>query len=387
MKIAFIGQKGIPAKIGGVERYVEELSTRLAENGNEAFVYVRDNYTDKNLKDYKGVKLVHLPSIPTKNLDAISHTFLATVHAIFSDYDVVHYHSIGPATMIPLLKIFKRKTTIVGTYQCQDYFHQKWGWFARTYLKWGEKIISKYPDKTICVSKILQNLVRSKYARETYLVPNGVSIKRTLRNDLLAKWGLKSGRYILTVSRLIRHKGIHYLIEAFENLSRNHKIPEDLKLVIVGDGHYTDDYVKRIKDLAEKNPNIILTGVLSGEELAQIFSNSYLFVQPSESEGMSIALMEAIAYGNPVIASDIPENKEILSDPKFLFKSGDAGELENKMEWVFKNYSEVQNDFRPLAEKMKDAYDWDKIAGRILEIYKDALTLKLKLRKGYEFNR
>ena len=90
MKIAFIGQKGIPAKSGGVENHVEEVAARLAQKGHEVFVYVRNNYTEKNLEDYRGIKLVHLPSISTKHLDAISHTLFATIHALFQKYDVIH---------------------------------------------------------------------------------------------------------------------------------------------------------------------------------------------------------------------------------------------------------------------------------------------------------
>ncbi len=117
MKIAFIGQKGIPAIMGGVEKHVEELAVRLAALGHEVFVYVRHNYTYKNLQEFKGVKLIHLPSISTKHLDAISHTFLATLHALFCSYDIVHYQAIGPSFLSWIIKLFKRKTLLL--------FHKK----------------------------------------------------------------------------------------------------------------------------------------------------------------------------------------------------------------------------------------------------------------------
>src|SRR4030042_6607900 len=105
MKIAFIGQKGIPASLGGVEKHVEEIATRMAKSDHEVFVYARHNYTDKNFKEYKGVKLIHLPNIPTKHLDAISHTFLATLHALFQKYDIIHYQAIGPTSLSWIVKL------------------------------------------------------------------------------------------------------------------------------------------------------------------------------------------------------------------------------------------------------------------------------------------
>ena len=280
MKIAFIGQKGIPAKSGGVENHVENLAVELAQKGHAVFVYVRNNYTDKNLMEYKGVKLIHLPSIPTKNLDAISHTFFAIVHAIFQKYDVVHFHSIGPNSLNFLIKIFKPKTALIATYHCQDYLHQKWGAFARAYLKLGEYMTCKITDKTIVVTKTLQKFVRDKFKKETVVIPSGVRVAKNANTNELEKWGLKENEYIISVSRLIRHKGIHYLIEAFKNLE-DRNLTGGKKLVIVGDGFYTSDYVAELKKIAEVSKNIIFVGAQNGEALSQLFSHSYLFVQPS----------------------------------------------------------------------------------------------------------
>ena len=106
MKIVFIGQKGIPTLMGGIERHVEELTIRLARQGHDVFVYTRPNYTDKNLSEYKGVRLISLPNIATKHLDAISHTLLACIDvSLRRNIDIIHFHSIGPSLLIWLVKI------------------------------------------------------------------------------------------------------------------------------------------------------------------------------------------------------------------------------------------------------------------------------------------
>ena len=369
MKIAFIGQKGIPAKLGGVERHVEELATRLAQDGHEVFAYVRNNYTDKGMNEYKGVKLIHLPSIATKNLDAISHTFFAIVHAIFHRYDVVHVHSIGPNSLNFLLRIFKPGTALVATHHCQDYAHQKWGFFARTYLKFGEYMACRIPHKTIVISNTLQKIVKERFGTDAVVIPNGANVSISEDSSELEKWGLEKGGYILAVSRLIRHKGLQYLIPAFKELE-DRGLAHGKKLVIVGDGFYTDDYVSELKDLAEGRKSIIFTGAQSGQVLSQLFSNCLFFVQPSDSEGLSIALLEAMGYGKAVLVSDIPENKEAVSDAGLLFNHGDVYDLGIGMANLLENKDGL---IESLGEKGKarvdEQYDWSKIVKKTEELY------------------
>ncbi len=377
MKIAFIGQKGIPAKSGGVENHVENLAVELAQKGHAVFVYVRNNYTDKNLTEYKGVKLIHLPSISTKNLDAISHTFLAIVHAIFQNYDVVHFHSIGPNSLNFLIKIFKPKTALIATYHCQDYLHQKWGVFARACLHLGEYMTCKVPDKTIVVTGTLQKFVRDKFKKEAVIVPSGVRVAKNAGTNELEKWNLKENEYIVSVSRLIRHKGIHYLIEAFKNLE-DRNLTGGKKLVIVGDGFYTSDYVLELKKIAEVRKNIIFVGAQTGEALSQLFSHSYLFVQPSNFEGLSIALLEAMAYGKAVLVSDIAENVEAVAEVGVLFRQGDVVDLENKLAELIGNQERVNVLAQAGKERADKLYNWNDVAYKIENVYKEVVNRKNK---------
>lgn len=376
MRIAFIGQKGIPAKFGGVERHVEELAVEMAKVGHQVFVYSRNNYTSQNLDEYKGVKLIHLPSIGTKNLDAISHTFLASLHALFMDYDVIHFQAIGPSILSWIIKVFKRKTVLVSTFHCQDYYHKKWGRLARMALKTGEWLTCKVPDKTVVVSDSLERYARDKYAIEPELIYNGTRIEEGFDWSLLEKWNLKKNRYIVFVSRLIRHKGAHVLIEAFKELEKEEKVPLNFKLVIVGDSFHTDDYVSELHDSARNNGNIIFTGNLEGEELRSIFAGAYLFVQPSETEGLSIALLEAMAYGVPVLSSDIPENTDVIKDMGYTFKTNDVKDLKGELEKLL----DLKLDFSQKTERAKleirEKYNWEKITQKTLNVYEKELCRK-----------
>ncbi len=377
MRIAFIGQKGIPAvKQGGVERHVEELATRLAERGHEVFAYVRNNYTDKRIRQYAGVKLIHLPSIGTKHLDALSHTFFATLHSLFYNYDIIHYHSIGPSFLSFIIKIFKPKTALVATYHSQDYFHQKWNGFAKKCLRMAEYMTCKIPDKTIAVSQSLGNFVKLKFRREAVVIPNGFSVSETEAADELEKWGLVKNEYILSVSRLVRHKGIHYLIEAYKKLyGRN--LHKGKKLVIVGESSHTDGYVKFLRHLASGNKSIIFTGAQSGQALSQLFSHSYLFVQPSETEGLSIALLESQGYGKTALVSGIPENLEAIGSNGFAFRSGDIEDLQDKLGKLLCEPALVYKTGNSAKIEVSKKYDWEKITTQTESLYKSLINHKL----------
>jgi glycosyltransferase involved in cell wall biosynthesis len=375
MKIAIIGQKGIPAIGGGVERHVEELATRLVKRGNEVFVYTRSNYTSSNLKKYKGVNLISKKTLSSKNFDAISHTFIACLDLIFkTKVDVIHFHSIGPSSLILFLKIFKPKTPIVATFHSQCYLHKKWGFFAKVYLKLGEFILCKFADEVITVSKNLKKHALKKHKRETTYIPNGVNKALELEVKLIKKWGLSKDNYIFAATRLIPHKGIHYLIKAFNNINT------DKKLVIAGDSSYTDDYVRYLKKISKHNKNIVFTGNQTGDILDELFSNAYFFVQPSESEGLSFALLEGMSYG-PVLASDIPENTEAVGDAGFTFRSKDVKDLEDKLKYLFSNRDKVKEIKAKGREKVNLNYSWEDITDNVLCIYKELLLDDFRLRE------
>lgn len=380
MKIAFIGQKGIPAKFGGVEKHVEELAVELVGKGHEVFVYARNNYTDKSIKEYKGVKIINLPSIPSKHLDAITHTFLATVHSLFCNYDVIHFQAIGPSLMSWIVRVFKRDTALLSTFHCQDYYHKKWGWFAKKSLLLGEYLTCKVPNKTITVSDLLGEYSQKKYNINPTVIYNGTKADKADVKDVgsLEKWNLKEKKYLVFVGRLIKHKGAHYLIEAFKELDNRDAVSKDFKLVIVGDGFYTDDYVRQIKEMARGKDNIIFTGNLEGDELKEIFSKAYLFIQPSENEGLSIALLEAMGYGVPILTSDIKENTDVIKDMGFTFESKNIESLSAELEKAINDNDNLENMAIKAREEAKSKYNWSGIAEKTERAYMNVLSEKNK---------
>jgi len=385
MKIAMIGQKGIPAIYGGIERHVEELSTRLSKCGFEVFVYCRPWYVSKlkikpclpagrneKLKIFKGVKLVYLPSLKTKNLDAISHTLLATLHALFCDYDIIHYHGVGPALLSWLPRIFRPKVKVIVTFHCIDRKHQKWGFFAKLMLRAGEWAACRFAHQTITVSKTLRQYCAEAYDKETVYIPNGVSVNKpktkNQKSKILGEYGLKVNKYLLMVSRLVRHKGAHYLVEAFQKLKKEDKRFAGLKLVIAGGSSFTDDYVKYLEELARESQDIIFVGFQSGKPLEDLFLNSFMVVHPSESEGLPIAVLEAMSYGKVVLTSDIPENMELVKDYGFSFQNKNVDDLMNKLKSLIRRSDLDDRGGRARKFVLKN-YNWESVVASVEKLY------------------
>jgi glycosyltransferase involved in cell wall biosynthesis len=376
MRIAFIGQKGIPAISGGVENHVEHLAVRLAARGHEVTVYTRPRYTDPKLSEYEGVKLVSLPSIPTKHLDAISHAFIATLHALFCRYDVIHYQSIGPSILSIIPRILKPSSRVIATFHSRDYFHKKWNVFARFFLRLAERATFAFPEWTIAISETLTGYAKEAYSvRSLSFIPNGAEVSYEQDMAPLSRFGLRPKRYVLSVSRLIEHKGIHYLIKAFRDLEESNKMPNNFKLAIVGTHAETPEYEQYLKVMAEGHPNIVFLGERSGKELASIFSHAALFVQPSEDEGLSVALLEAMGYGLLPIVSGIPANVEAVKhDAGAIFEPKNVDALKEKLAYYINRPDEAEMIGRIAKERISRQYGWDAIADQTETLYRDLMS-------------
>lgn len=373
MKIAFIGQKGIPAIAGGVEKHVEKLASRLAAEGHEVTVYVRSHYTPVTLREFEGVKLVHVPSIHTKHLDAISHTLFATLHALFASYDIIHFQSIGPAVLSVIPRLFKPKTRVVVTFHSRDYTHQKWGWFARTCLHLAEYVACTVPERTIVSSETLIDYTKETYGKEVVFIPSGAEVTVEKDTTALAQWGLRSKRYLLAVHRLVPHKGTHYLIKAFKELEDTNRIPNNFKLVIVGAHAETEEYEQFLKHLALGRSNILLVGEQTGQALETLYSHAYLYVQPSEQEGLSLALLEAMGHGLLPVVSDIPSHKEAVANTGAFFPVKNIEGLKQELAYFINRSDEVAVLGQAAQARVREHYSWDAVAKKTLEVYQDLL--------------
>jgi len=371
LKIAMLGHKRIPSREGGVEVVVEELSTRMVALGNEVTCYNRKgkHVLDKNIKvedqdEYKGVKLKKCFTIDKRGLAAMTASLSATLKALFSKADIVHYHAEGPCAWMWIIKLFSKKK-IIATIHGLDWQRAKWGGFATKYIKHGEKVAVKYADEMIVLSKNVQDYFQKEYGRKTNFIPNGVTKPNILKADIISKkFGLKKDDYILFLGRIVPEKGIHYLIDAYN------QIKTDKKLIIAGSASDTDTYFQELKDKSKNNKKIIFTGFVQGKELDELYSNAYIYVLPSDLEGMPLSLLEAMSYGNCCLTSDIEECKTVINDKGVTFKKSDLEDLKKKLQLLCNKKDLVKKYKQESQEYILNKYNWDDVVEKTLKLYK-----------------
>jgi glycosyltransferase involved in cell wall biosynthesis len=370
MKIAVLGIRGFPNVQGGVEVHCQNLYPHLVEKGCQVIVFTRRPYVNLAITNYKGIQLIPLACPKSKFLEAFAHTFLGVFTAKKINPNIMHIHAIGPSIMVLLMRILGFK--VIMTHHGPDYQRKKWNKFAKIILRLGEKIGVKYACQIITISKSIANDIKDKYKREAFVIPNGVIIPQILKTqEALKAYGLEKGKYILAVGRFVPEKGFHDLIEAFVRLQgevRRAKA-EEWKLAIVGEADHEDRYSREFKKKATENPDVVLTGRLTGQPLAELYSHAGLFVLPSYYEGLPIVLLEAMSYGLSCIVSDIPANREVSLPEDRFFKTGNVQQLAEKIiEFISKPLS-VEEKTRQVS-LISEKYDWGRIAQQTLEVYR-----------------
>ena len=364
MKIAMFGIKGIPVP-AGAENVAEQVGSRLVERGHKVTVYVRPHYTPLSLKEYKGMRFIHLPSIPTKNLDAISHGFLSSLAVLGSHVDIVHIHLTGNSIFALLPRLFGIKTVVQS--HGLDWQRAKWGPLAKRLLKLSDYSTVYFPNATSAVSKKMTDYYQKLSHRRVVYIPNGVNVAERIGPDMIGKmYGLRGDDYIFFAARFVPEKGAHYLIEAFSKLNT------DKKLVIAGDGVLGDSYAEKLKKHASEN--IIFPGFVRGSLLQEFLSNAWLYVLPSEIEGLSTGLLEALSYGNCVLVSDIEENLEAIGPAGYTFKNKSVDDLALQMNYLLDNADIVREYKVKARDYSNEMYSWEVVTDQFESLYTSLLS-------------
>ncbi len=368
-----IGQKGYPPVHGGIEKHVAELAARLPAHGFSVEIYSRPHYSpldgDSGLP---AVTVRRLRSIPTKHLDAISHTVAATFDVLRRDAPIVHYHALGPGLLSGLPRWLGRRRTIV-TVHGLDWQREKWGPMARGVLRLGEWASAALPDRTIVVSRALAEHYRQAHHRRVDYIPNGIGAPVVRVPERLAALGIDRP-FVLFVARLVPEKGCHLLVEAWRGL------PEELRaghrLVVAGDAGFTHGYADRLR--RDAPADVLFPGYVHGPALEEMYSAAEVMVLPSTLEGLSISLLEAMSYGRCCLVSDIPPNLEAAGGHTAVFRSGDAADLRRRLVELLGDAPRRQALGRAAAAHARENYDWDRVAEATAQLYRQVLDGRSK---------
>lgn len=370
-KVMMLGLRGVPQVQGGVEKHVEELSCAFVEKGWDVEVLGRKPYLAQATPYvWNGVQVTPLWAPLSIKFEAIAHTFLGVLVAAYKRPDILHIHAIGPALLTPLARLLGLKTVV--THHGFDYDRDKWGGLARKMLKTGEYAGMRFASQRIAVSNHIAQTMTERYHVPVQYVPNGVTLRESSGvSDVLQRFELTPKNYVVMVARIVPEKNQHDLIAAFAEMQTagQHK---DKKLVIVGAADHQSPYVDRVKALAAQTPNVVLTGMQRGDDLTVLYRSAALFVLPSSHEGMPIAMMEAMGYGLPVLASNIIANLEVGLPEADYFPLGDTQALARQMADKLDHPLSAEQSAKQSAD-VTEKYGWSGIADQTLAVYRRLL--------------
>lgn len=359
MKITIVGTRGIPANYGGFETLAEELSARLVKKGYEVTVYCRSNNIKYEGTQYRGVRLVILPTISHKYLDTIANAFLSSIHCMFQGYDVALFCNAATAlfTIFPRLAGQKVAINVDGI----ERKRKKWNAFGRAWYLVGEYLSTKLPNEIVSDAKVIQEYYKEKYGKDSTFIAYGCETKHVATTAVLKKYALEKNGYFLYISRLEPENNAHLVIKAFE------KVKTEKKLVIVGDAPYSTDYIKSLH--ATKDERIIFTGFVFGEGYSELQQNAYAYIHATEIGGTHPALIESMYNGNCLIVNSTPENIEVGEDAVLYYKMNDVDDCSMQMQIA-------DDDPGLAAEKGKQAhvlaikkFSWDTIVKQYEELF------------------
>jgi glycosyltransferase involved in cell wall biosynthesis len=375
LRVTMLGLRGFPNVQGGVENHAQHLSLRLAELGCEVEVIVRSPYVPRtNSRVFGKVKLVRIWSPRVKGVEAFAHTLLGVLRAGWTRPDILHLHSVGPALFTPLARALGLH--VIVTHHVLNYENEKWGRFARSLLRLGERVGMRFANGRIAVSQSLADRVKQRYRVPIRMIPNGINDPLTVHSTAaLAAFDLKPNRYTLMVARIDEQKRQLDLIQAFARARRG-----PWKLALAGGSDYSSDYARKVAQAAQMVPGVVMLGHQSGDALAELYTHAGVFVLPSSHEGQPIAVLEAMSYGCQVILSDIPAHREIGAASAQFIRAGDIAGLAQQLDAIFQAETSRRMDEAERGRLMQ-IHDWRRIARHTLEVYRAALAETRRARR------
>lgn len=362
MRIAMLGHKRMPSREGGVEVVVTELATRMAALGHEVTVYSRAGAGQlPGEREYEGVRVMTVKTLDVRGLAAATSSYYATKAAIADKPDVIHFHAEGPCAMVPMAE--KAGIRTVATIHGLDWRRAKWGRVGSLYIKHGEKAAAKRADEIIVLSRGIQGYFEGAYGRRTHLIPNGIEPKEKVApHEITQRYRLTEGSYVLYLGRVVPEKGAHYLMNAFK------QVETDKRLVIAGGPSDSESYYRHVRKLALGDGRIVFPGFVEGDVLAELYSNAYCYVLPSDLEGMPMSLLEAMSYGRCCLTSDVAECVDVLDGAGVSFVRGDVTDLASRLQALIDEPEHVRG-LGEAAKEVSARYSWDEVTGKTLSVY------------------
>ena len=354
MRIALLGTRGSPARYGGFETFAEELSARLAAAGHAVTVYGRSHFAVPGLAEHRGARLRILPSLRSKGLETLSHTFLSCVDAGRRSFDVVLLCNAANAPLIPLLRT--RGLPVALNVDGLERKRRKWGRLGRAYYRWCEGVSARWADALVTDAEMIRRYYRRAWRRDSSMIPYGGDLEPPTGRAMLDRLGLAPGGYLLYVSRFEPENNPDRVIAAYR------AVPGGVPLVMVGGAPYAPELARRVRELAGDDARVVLTGPVYGDGYRELLFNALAYIHATEVGGTHPALVEAMGAGRVVFYLDNLPNREVARGAGVEFRFGGPAGLDRTLAAFLAEPGRFRGHGEAARERVLAAYRWDDVA-------------------------
>jgi len=352
VRIALFGARGIPHTYSGTETFFGELAPRLAARGHEVIVYCRSGLFREKPDSYRGVRLIYLPSIETKNLGTFTHTLACVGDVLFRGVDVMLVANVANALLcaVPRLAGNKVALNVDGV----EWERSKWGPIGRRYFHWNARLAGKICSDGIITDAVeMQRIYLEQFGTRSVCIAYGANIETSTNPEAVRQYGLEPFGYYLIASRLVPENSADLIVRAFE------RFRSDRILAIAGDANYRSSFVDALRRTQDRRVRF-LGHVSDSEHVKELHCNCYGYIHGHSVGGTNPALLKALGYGNLVLALDTPFNRQVMERHGILFKN-DADDLASKLQFVDDQPQVAERYRRQATQRILEEYTWDHI--------------------------
>jgi glycosyltransferase involved in cell wall biosynthesis len=370
LRIGLLGLYGMPMRklqFTGFETGFGEIAPRLAAAGHDVTMYCRRNSFPETMRpsEYRGVKLVYVPSPGGKNFSGLYSTLLAVLHALTrGSYDVYCFVNVGMGHHAALCRIFGKK--VVMNVDGLDWTRAKWGPFARMYFLSAAHSAIRFCNALVTDAEAMRMFYLERFSKDTTMIAYGAYIETARQPELIRQFGIEPNEYYLIASRLVPENNADLIADAFRMSGSSRK------LLIAGGANYDSPFHRRLRELA--GDNIILAGHINDEDvIRELHCNCFAYVHGHSVGGTNPSLLKAMGFGNCILALDTVFNREALGDWGAFFPR-DARALAELMRQIEGNPRRV-SELRAMGPaRIRAEYTWEKIASQYEELFQSVVN-------------
>lgn len=351
-----------PPHLGGMENCVLEIAKQQAEDNYNVQVITSDVGYSTKYKKPEGLSVEYLKSLEFAHTPLMFSLFFKLL--LQPKKSIMHLHisqAYTPEIVYLISKI--RKIPYVAHVHLDVDASGRFGFLLSPYKKYILSCVLKSAAKIICLADYQKKFTAKKYdlpLSQIVVIPNGVSKQFFVKKSIVNKIPR-----LVFVGRLAKQKNLHVLINAISLM--NTKIHLD----IVGGGEEENSLKKVIQK--NKLKNVKLLGKKTGEDLINIYKTSDVFVIASEKEGFSLAILEAMAAGLPVVGADVTGIRELIRNCGILVSNPSPKSFAFALDKLLSNKEDLEKLSTKSVNNAKN-YSWDKITAKIENIYEEVLV-------------